>query len=328
MFKLKLFLPTISSTLLAFLLISCDGDSKTSRPAIKEPSPPSPQKVIPKKKSLDTGSVVVDEKSFTIASAEITEISDSGEADGNYFLLNLLGNESILLISLDDENEPVRRLISYVENGNSFNAADVSIEENDNGYSIKGSFVEPKSGALKELTITIREDAFGAGQSLFTINGNVAELNGTLGTRTYNQVIDLLTNNPTVKLIYLKNVPGSVNDEINMQTGLLLREFKFNTHMPADAEVSSGGVDLFTAGVERTIDVGAKVGVHSWEGDGVEGGNLPENDARHNAQINYFTQTLGAKGRDFYFFTLKAAPADDIHIMSEEEIKKWGLRTK
>ena len=31
---------------------------------------------------------------------------------------------------------------------------------------------------------------------------------------------------------------------------------------------------------------------------------------------------------DFYFHTLSAAPFDDIHWMSDEEIKKWKVATK
>ena len=37
---------------------------------------------------------------------------------------------------------------------------------------------------------------------------------------------------------------------------------------------------------------------------------------------------LGPKGRGFYFFTLRAAPAQGMHTMSREEIEGWGVATE
>lgn len=97
-------------------------------------------------------------------------------------------------------------------------------------------------------------------------------------------------------------------------------------------------MDLFLAGIKRTIGKGGRVGVHSWAGgDGKAAAEYPEDDPAHQAQIDYHNTMLGTpQGRGFYFYTITAAKADnkpdysplDMHYMTTEEIAKWKLETK
>ncbi len=201
--------------------------------------------------------------------------------------------------------------------------------------SINSDFEVKISGTLKgeseEYVIEVEADesVMGAGTSTFKIEGDKAFLSGTLGTITYHQLKDIIDYHPNVKTIVMENVRGSINDEVNMHTGRILREAGLNTKVLADSHIASGGVDLFASGVERTIVKGAKLGVHSWAGDDVTGDKLPKDHPAHQYQLKYFRQMLGNNfGPDFYFYTLSSAPADGMHYMSDQEIKDWTLATR
>ncbi len=186
-----------------------------------------------------------------------------------------------------------------------------------------------KDVAGKEFTIdfSINDALTGAGLSTLTIHEDQAFLNGGLGTVTYKQIKDLITDHPEVTTLIFGFIIGSVNDAVNMHTGRLIRDAGLTTKVLADSAIASGGVDLFCAGKERIVTRGARIGVHSWDGENIEGRNLPHDHPAHQYQIDYFTMCLGAKGPDFYFYTLAAAPASEVHWMSEDEITQWGVAT-
>ncbi|UPQ90142.1 hypothetical protein [Vibrio sinaloensis] len=177
--------------------------------------------------------------------------------------------------------------------------------------------------------LSMNESLVSAGTSEFTVQGNQALLAGELGTNTYLQLSKLVKQQPQVDTIVIQSVYGSLNDEINMHTGRLLRQSGLNTVIPRDGFAYSGGVDLFVAGVKRNVEPGAKVGVHSWCCiEGVTAADLPRNDPAHHDQLVYFNQMLAEKGREFYYYTLHAAPYDGIHEMSDDEINEFSLITK
>lgn len=169
----------------------------------------------------------------------------------------------------------------------------------------------------------------GMGDTTLKIKGNEVFLNGTLGTKSYKQFKDLIAQHPEVKTIVLQNVPGSVNDAVNMHTGRIIREAGLATKVLVDSQISSGGVDIFCAGKERIITQGAQLGIHSWGGGGLSADDFPKDHPAHQYQIAYFTMCLGEEiGPDFYFRTLEAAPAGEMHWMDWEEIKKWKVATQ
>lgn len=200
------------------------------------------------------------------------------------------------------------------------------------GESVKtsGTAVAIDGASEDQLEFVFSVALVSAGDTSFTVEGNEALLTGTLGTRTYLQLKELIANHPEVDTIVEINVPGSVNDAVNMHTGRLLRNAGLNTKVLADSFIASGGVDLFAAGVERIYTPGATVGVHSWccVGDktAIE---LGKDHPGHKGQLAYFTEILGPElGPDFYFYTLESAPFDDIHPMSVEDIKRFDLATE
>ena len=208
-----------------------------------------------------------------------------------------------------------------------FGKVKVSITENEE-IKFNGSLENKDNTKQYKVEVEVNESVMGLGISEFKIAGDQAFLSGTLGTITYHQLKHIIKNNPEVKTIVFNRVDGSINDEVNMHTGRILREAGLNTKVLSDSDIASGGVDLFAAGVERVVEKGAKLGVHSWEGDGLQANKIPKDHPAHQYQLRYFRQMLGEKlGPDFYFYTLNAAPADGMHYMSDQEIKDWKLAT-
>lgn len=159
----------------------------------------------------------------------------------------------------------------------------------------------------------------------FTVKGEQAFMAGVIGASTPERVQKLVQEHPEVKTIVMTNVPGSDDDEANLQAARLLRQHGLYTHVPADGIIASGGVDFFLAGVKRRVDTGAQLGVHSWgagPGEAVAT-ELPKDDPQHQLYLSYYEEM--AIPSAFYWFTLEAAPAEDIHWMTGEEIERFQI---
>lgn len=194
---------------------------------------------------------------------------------------------------------------------------------------ICGMVSDNEKGNVQEFSFIPNESISGAGNSFLEIKGNEAYLSGDLGTITYQQIKNLIKNNPEVRTIVMTNISGSVNDAVNMHTGRLLRENEFTTKVLSTSDIASGGVDLFCAGKKRIVEKGAKIGVHSWCCvNDLTAIDIPKDHPAHQYQLEYFAMALGIDiGPSFYFYTLSAAPFNGIHYMTEEEIKKWNIAT-
>lgn len=165
----------------------------------------------------------------------------------------------------------------------------------------------------------------------------------TLGITTYQQ-LKHLSDSPNwpasnVVLKFDSHISGSVDDDINMYTGLLIREKGVNTAIDTTKSgvgVASGGTDLFSAGVKRqvtllegeTLTSTKAIGVHSWNDEnGTEATQIPYTDESHIKQATYFNQMLGDKGVSFYIFTIKSAPASSIYYVTNAESELYNLVT-
>ncbi len=100
-----------------------------------------------------------------------------------------------------------------------------------------------------------------------------------------------------------------------------------NTYLRKDSHVASGGTDFFLAGNKRTIEDGAKLGVHSWQDStGTEAKDLPKDSPEHQMNRTYIEEMLGVD--DFYWYTIYSASANDIYYMTNEEVKKYNMVTE
>ena len=127
-------------------------------------------------------------------------------------------------------------------------------------------------------------------------------------------------------------VPGSMDDETNLQAGRKLFAAGLNTAVLSDSLIASGGVDFFLAGNQRTVASGAMIGVHSWaaetdDGRLIQGGDLPTDHPQHQLYIQYYSDINLQDPAGFYFYTLDSAPADSIYYMTAEEMMRFGIAT-
>jgi len=160
----------------------------------------------------------------------------------------------------------------------------------------------------------------------YIIEGNQANMYGVIGDSSFQDYQQLRREHPNVTEIVLIDVPGSENDDENTRVGLALHNDKLNTRLLANSEIASGGVDYFLAGVHRTIVGGARIGVHSWaDSSGTIPANLPRSDPAHRLFLDYYKAIEYPQGEDFYFFTLQAATASDVHWMTDAEISRYEM---
>ena len=158
-------------------------------------------------------------------------------------------------------------------------------------------------------------------------DGEVGLVEGTIGPESYRRVSRFLQDHPEIEVLVLLEMPGSIDDEVNLRLARQIRALGIDTYVPAEGRIASGAVDLFLAGSRRFAECGAGIGVHSWaDSDGTQGGDIPRNDPAHAHYVNYYSE-MGIDP-DFYWFTLQAADADNIYFMSVDEIRRFGLLTE
>lgn len=252
-------------------------------------------------------------------------------------------NLGIAVIGFDfDKEKPIAQLgliegdFSDPENVNEAElrnliGQNITVEsDGDDNYVYTGTVSDSQSGEQYDVRLVINESLISGGSSELVVDGTSVTLTGDLGTQTYVQIQDMLDASPEVNTLIIKAVNGSVNDAINMHTGRLVRNAQLTTKIPADGFAYSGGVDLFAAGYQRVYEAGGKVGVHSWCCEaGKPANELKKDDPAHRAQLTFFREMMGlAKGPEFYFFTIDAAPFDDVHLMTLEEMTRYGLLTE
>lgn len=164
-------------------------------------------------------------------------------------------------------------------------------------------------------------------QNRWVIDSDGVHVWGILGTHMPVIFEQLQTKNPPVKTLVLEDIEGSADDDTVMPTIQTIYDTGYSTHLTANSHVTSGGTDLFTGGVKRTAVKGAKVGVHSWDWDeDVPAMALPKNHPEHQKYLSLYNH-VGVPS-DFYWYTLKSAPADGMHYMSWDDIVTYLLNPK
>ncbi len=161
----------------------------------------------------------------------------------------------------------------------------------------------------------------------FEVKNGVAYMSGVISSDTPSKVLQLIFEHPEVKVIEMVSVPGSINDVANLRAALYIRKFGLSTRLTSTSMVSSGGTDFFLAGVNREVEKGAKIGVHSWgAGPGEQGKDFPKDDPEHQKYLDFYAK-VGIPAA-FYWYTLEMAPANGMHWMTDGEIVKYNIETK
>lgn len=167
-------------------------------------------------------------------------------------------------------------------------------------------------------------------KSIFSLfDDETIMLDGVINTKSLVEFNKLYEANKTVKQIKIKNCDGSINDEINLQLSKRVHDLKLNTHLMDNGKIASGGVDFFLAGIKRTAGKNTKIGVHAWS-DGVKSAtDFDKGHPNHQPYIDYYKYIgfTDAEAKAFYYFTINAATADNIHWMTADEITKYKMLT-
>lgn len=133
---------------------------------------------------------------------------------------------------------------------------------------------------------------------------------------------------PDTDRLIMKDCPGSSDDIANLEASRKIRNQNLTIHLPADAEIASGAVDMFLAGTTRTRESGSKIGVHSWaDGNNNVATDYEVGHEMHQPYIDYYLE-MGFSQEDaeaFYYFTINIATHDEIHWMTDEEIEQYKL---
>lgn len=164
----------------------------------------------------------------------------------------------------------------------------------------------------------------------FHVSGTFAVAYGVIDGTTPTVVQNLIDNHPQVTTIVMYACPGSDNDVANLQAAKLIYEKGYKMYLPVNGWVASGATDMFLAGSTRVVEVTPDaVGVHSWS-DGVnEATDFPHGHEFHQPYINYY-MSVGfsqEEAEDFYYFTIDAAPASNVHWMTQDEMDQYKVRT-
>ena len=196
----------------------------------------------------------------------------------------------------------------------------------DGNYSAQNFIISPTEADTDEGG---GEEDFKAAYFTFKDNdtsSTTVYMNGVIGADTLAVMQTLFSTYPQINTLVMQNVPGSMDDEINLLASMEIRNRGINTHISADGMVASGGTDMFLAGVKRSIAPGAKMGVHSWDdGSGKAALDYPRDHQAHVSYLDYYN-AIGIT-TDFYWYTLEAAPAEGNHWMTAEEMVEYKVLT-
>lgn len=163
-------------------------------------------------------------------------------------------------------------------------------------------------------------------ETTFLADGPLLFMSGVITSDTLDQFEDVIADHPQMTTLVECIVPGSADDDTMIALSYQVREMGLRTHLTSQSQVASGGTDLFLAGVQRTMVAGADIGVHSWSDGENDAADFPRTSPEHDANRDYIADMLGDEA--FYWFTIYAAAAADMHWMTGVEIADYGLLTE
>jgi len=160
----------------------------------------------------------------------------------------------------------------------------------------------------------------------FTPDGDRLIADGVIDGRALEDFRIALQENSNVQTLVLRHVPGSADDDANLQLGRIVNAMGLETVVPNGGLVASGGTDLFLAGTARRIEGDACVGIHAWaDTDYRSARNAPKDLPVHRTYLRYYEDIDIAPA--FYWYTLEAADAQEMHWMSPAEQERFEMAT-
>lgn len=159
------------------------------------------------------------------------------------------------------------------------------------------------------------------------VDGRAAlRLRGAIAAGDADRIVEALQRDRP-ELLTLDSPGGSVSDAL--QIGRVVREIGTDTHLPAGAVCLSACPYIFAGGVARDVDDAARLGVHQHSFG--ESTILPaflavEDIQRGQAEV---LEHLDAMGIDLRIMgPALATPADEIYILTVDELETWNVVTE
>lgn len=167
-------------------------------------------------------------------------------------------------------------------------------------------------------------------QTELRVEGNTLYMDGLINSKTPEQFKTVFAKHMNIDTLVMITVPGSVDDEANLEVAKWVSERQLVFVLEPESMIASGGTDFFLSGKKRIIKKGAKVGVHSWAGDDKVATDFPRGHEFHQPYIDYYIAVGWSKpeAENFYYYTIEAAPADDIYWMTDKELLEYHISTE
>lgn len=159
----------------------------------------------------------------------------------------------------------------------------------------------------------------------FEVEGALAYGYGFTDGRSETIIRDLTRDHPQVETLVFVNMPGTRDVTSNYRLARSIRRVGLDTELLPQSRIASGAVDLFLAGVNRTVACGAQVGVHAWGSSGFDAQDAVWDN--HRSYSRDFLSDMGI-APDFYDFRTNAAGSEAMHWMTEHEIDQWAVATE
>ena len=107
----------------------------------------------------------------------------------------------------------------------------------------------------------------------------------------------------------------------------MLHDQSVHVHLPPNAKIESGAVDFFLAGTTRTMDSGAKIGVHAWSDGSSSATEYAVGHQEHQIYINYYA-SIGypqEEAVNLYYLIINSAGPNYIYYLTEEEKESFNI---
>jgi len=156
-------------------------------------------------------------------------------------------------------------------------------------------------------------------------NDRVAALVGMTDSESIKQFVRMMIVYPDIDQLNFIDAPGTIDDVSNLKLGRMIRASGISTHVPSNGSARSGAVDLFMAGVRRTMDKGARFAVHCWSDSQGRGPyDFPENDPVNELYLNYYMDMGMSQNRSHQFYAMtNSVPNTAALWFGPEQMQMW-----
>ncbi|MXO65111.1 alpha/beta hydrolase [Altericroceibacterium endophyticum] len=153
-----------------------------------------------------------------------------------------------------------------------------------------------------------------------------AAIVGPTDTNSPEQLAAMLRHYPDIALLEMVEAPGTYDDSANLTVGRMIRAAGIATHVPANGSVRSGAVELFLAGVDRSMENGAEFAVHAWMDErGLEADDYAMASPEHRKYLVYYQEMGMSAQRALSFYRMtNSVPHGDALWLSAYDMRRWS----